>query len=93
MVAAVFDSITLTYILWKKFLSPFVVANRHATAANTADHDTLQKSRPFPRWTLGPLQSIGLRALPESTLIILVILKGYVAFMSPWNQTKPFFSG
>jgi hypothetical protein len=80
--AAVFDPITLAYILWKKFLSPFVVANRHARAANAADHDPLQKSRTFPRWTLGPLQTICLRAFPESALVILVILKGYIALVS-----------
>jgi hypothetical protein len=86
------NAFSLAHLIGDLTSTTVVVANRHSSAANATQYQSLEQSRTFPRWTFPTIMAEGLRILPQSSLILFVLLPRDVPRVNA-GQQDPLLSG
>jgi hypothetical protein len=69
----VVGSVALAYILRHQLRLSHVIANRHPTATDAADHQALQQRRPFAWGTLPAILAVGVSIVAEPLQVLLIL--------------------
>ena len=89
----VLHPIACAEVIWRPSVAAYVVAHRHALAADTAEHQALHERGPFPRRALSAVEAVSLRTVPQPPLVVLVLRPGDVPLMDIRDERVPLLPG